>query len=410
MSARLRWSLVFLVVFAAVLMASASAVAASSPSASLATGRGITELMGAGDGSAVAWDSRTGLWGGKTAPHWWQSGLAVLTLTRYAQRTHDSSPAIQHVLLRTYQLNVVRGGPNQASNFTDRFMDDTGWWGLAWLAASQYELQTRHDRTDAARFLAVAESDASYIARQARPCGGVPWGIGYGPDTITDAEFVVLTGGLSRYRQATGPLHDFERASTWLADARSAWTWLQGSGLIDLGAGQVVADSMSPTSCQLRGGSVTYTQGEVAEALLQLGQAFHDSSYYGRAAGFLRYTTDPASGYVLGGVLQDHCEAQSPNCSALPTRLDVTAFKGILAQAFDDWSRVTKRGDFAPFLRAQSAAILKRDIWHATAQAPGCRSPHTCQFGFSWARALPSMLVTVGTQASALDALTAVLP
>ena len=154
---------------------------------------------------------------------------------------------------------------------------------------------------------------------------------------------------------------------------------------------------------------MTYTQGEVSEALLQLGQALHDSSYYARAAPFLRYALDPASGFIYRGVLQDHCEPQSPNCIALPTRLDVTAFKGLLVQAIDDWSRTTRSNQFSSFLRAQAAAIVGRDILGASARAPGCRSPHTCQFGFSWARALSPMLVTIGTQESALDGLTAVL-
>jgi hypothetical protein len=365
--------------------------------------------MGSGDGSPVSWDSTSALWGGKSAPYWWQSGLAVLTLARYAARAHDLAPAVQRVLLRTYAQNIRRPGTSQPQNFANRFMDDTGWWGLAWLAASEYELAYRHDRVDAAKFLTVAEWDASYIARQPRPCGGVEWGVGYGPDTISNAELVVLTSELAQYRQA-GPFGDPRRASMWLREANRTWGWLRASGLVDLHSGEVVADSMDPKSCQRRGGPVTYTQGEVAQGLVQLGLAAHDPSYDDRAAEFLRYALQPTSGFVFRGVLQDHCEPLSPNCSALPTRLDVTAFKGLLVQAIDDWSRVTKRSDFSRFLRAQASAITSRDIFGATPRARGCRTPHTCQFGFSWARSLSPMLVTVGTQESALDALTAVLP
>jgi hypothetical protein len=383
---------------------------AASPSWPTAASLGVQELMGSGDGSPVGWNGSTGLWGGKTAPYWWQSGLAVLTLARYSARTHSTSPAVQRVLLRTYAENVRRPGTSQPVNFGNKFMDDTAWWGLAWLAASQYELTFRHDQADAAKFLTVAEWDASYIARQSRPCGGVEWGVGYGPDTISNAQLVALTSELAQYRQAAGPFHDAAKASKWLGEANRTWGWLRSSGLVDLGSGEVGADSMSPQSCQLRGGPVTYTQGEVAQALVQLGLAAHDPTYYDRAAAFLRYALQPASGFVFRGVLQDHCEPQSPNCSALPTRLDVTAFKGLLVQAIDDWSRVTKRADFSRFLRAQASAVVGRDILGATSRAPGCRSPRTCQFGFSWARPLSPMLVTVGTHESALAALTAVLP
>jgi hypothetical protein len=389
--------------------ASAAGAAPAPPKWRVAAGRGIQELVGSGDAGAVSWDGRTGLWGGNSSPHWWQSGLAVLTLVRYAQRTHDRDPTIQRVLLRTYQLNLRKPGTPEPRDFIDRFMDDTGWWGLAWLAASQYELTERRDSSDASKFLSTAETDASYIARQPKPCGGIEWAMGYGPDTITNAEFVVLTAELSRYRGASGPFHDPHRAARWLDDARSAWAWLQSSGLIDVGTGEVSRDTISPSCGELVGGPVTYTQGEVAQALLTLGQDLHDPSYYSQAARFLRYTLSPASGFIFRGVLQDHCEPRSPNCSALSTRLDVTAFKGLFMQAVDDWSRTTASTEFIPFLRIQAQAIVSHDINGATLSAAGCRSAHTCQFGFSWARALSPMLITVGTQESALDALTAVL-
>src|SRR5690349_11291097 len=99
-----------------------TSAASSTPGWPSAAGRGIQELMGSGDGSPVGWDSRTGLWGGRSAPYWWQSALAVLTLARYADRTHSLSPAVQRVLLRTYALNLRRPGTNHAQNFTGRFM------------------------------------------------------------------------------------------------------------------------------------------------------------------------------------------------------------------------------------------------------------------------------------------------
>lgn len=405
----LRRSVVLVAVAAGVLGGiTPPAVAAGPPSWSTAAERGIQELMGSGDSSPVGWESRSGLWGAHSAPYWWQSALAVGTLVRYADRTRALDPAVHRVLLRTYQLNLRRPGTSHPANFINRFLDDTGWWGLAWLAASRYELYGRRDEADAARFLVVAETDAAYIGRQPRPCGGVEWGTGYGPDTITNAEFVALTAELARYRQAIGPFYDAHRAASWLTTARDAWAWLRASKLVNLRTGEVTADSLSPKSCQARGGPVTYTQGEVAEALVQLGRAANDPSYDVRAEAFLRYALLPSSGFISNGVLQDHCELVSPNCTALPTRLDVTAFKGLFMQAVDDWTNITQRHDFAAFLRAQANAIVNRAILGATSHAPGCRSPHTCQFGFSWARRLSPMLVTVGTQESALDALIAV--
>ncbi len=402
-----RWMLGAWVVFAALLW-TGSALAAKAPSWSLAAKRGVQELMGSGDGSAVAWDPQTGLWGGSTPPHWWQSALAITTLVRYAQRTNDRTPAIQRILLRTYRANHNRPGGQAAWDFTNMYMDDTGWWGLAWLAASQYELAYRHDVADAARFLSTAETDAAYVAARPRPCSGIEWSLNSAPDTITNAEFVNLASQLAIYRQAPGVFHDPARASNWLAQAQTALAWLQSSGLINLARG-TVKGSMTSQACQVYGYPITYTEGEVADALLHMGLALQQPSYFGRAAAFLRYTVTPGSGLIYNGVLQDHCQAQAVNCVGYPTQLDVTAFKGIFMMAVADWVNVTGSLQFQRFIRTQARAIVHHDIYGAGPHSRGCRTPAGCQFGLSWDGGVPWMLVTVGTQLSALDALIAAI-
>lgn len=392
--------------------ASAGLAAASSDPAgwSIDARNGIEELIGTGDGSQVSWDSSTGLWGAQSSPYWWQSALALWTLVRYAERTHDRSRQIQDVIRRTYYLNDYRPGTNQPHNFTNQFMDDTAWWGLAWLAASQYELYDLHDRQDASTFLGVSESDASYIANQPRPCGGLEWAVGSAPGTITNAEFAALTAGLARYRQAPGVFHDPRLASSWLAQARSALAWLEQSGLINVSQGKV-RDHMSSTACQhIIGDPITYTEGEVADALVALGEAMHNPSYYAQAANFLSYTVSSRSGFMTDGVLEDHCQAQAPNCAGAPNQLTVTPFKGIFMQAVADWSAATGSTEFTNFVDDQATAITSNDIWGASSGSPGCGTPHRCQFGFDWTGKAPTMLVTVGTQVSALDALTSALP
>jgi hypothetical protein len=113
---------------------------------------------------------------------------------------HDTNPIYQQVLVSTYERNVYRQRSPAPRDFALKFMDDTAWWGLAWLDASRYELAQRHDAAPAAKFLAVAEYDARYIAAQPKSCGGIPWERGCPPDTVTSAEFIGLTAGLSSYR------------------------------------------------------------------------------------------------------------------------------------------------------------------------------------------------------------------
>jgi len=380
------------------------------PPAALAARLGIAELTGSGGHSIVSWNSRTGLWGGHIKANWWQSALAILTIVRYAERTDSRDPVYQHILLRTYRRNLFKPHSTARRDFANEFMDDTGWWGLAWLEASRYERYVRHDGADAARFLAVAEWDARYIASQHRPCGGIVWALRRPPDTITSAEFIALTAELSIYRDRPGAFHDPRLAAVWRADALGALGWLERTGLINLRTGSVLNGVNG--ACRRIGGSMSYTEGEVAEALVALGTAFHEPSYYREAAAFLRYAISPASGLIAHGVLQERCEAQHGGCARLHYRLDIPAYKGLFVDAVSDWSKATGSDEFRRFLRAQATAVLNDAIQPSPIGAPACSTPQSCQFRLAWMPhpGTPSVGVTVGGQESALDALTAVLP
>jgi Glycosyl hydrolase family 76 len=382
----------------------------SPPSFALTASRAMKELLGIGDHNSVSWNEKTGLWGGHMAANWWQSALAVTTLVRYAERIGSAAPAFQRVLIRTYRRNIYRPHTSSPHEFANRFLDDTAWWGLAWLAAAQYELTYRGDVTDARKFLAVAEWDAGYINSQAKPCGGIAWSVGTPPDTIANAQFVALTAQLYRLRNTLGPFYDPTKAASWLAAAQSDLRWLEGSGLVNLQSGSVL-DSLTP-ACHTKGGSLTYTEGEVAEALTQIGAALGDSSYYDQAAAFLRYTMSPTSGLVSNGILQEHCEAVLGACSQVRFRLDLPAYKGLFVNAVADWEAASGNHDFDLFLGAQATAVVQNAIRGPHNDLSHCGSPHTCQFGFHWtgARDPVPMGITLGGQESALDALTAVLP
>ena len=238
-------------------------------------------------------------------------------------------------------------------------MDDTVWWGLAWLNASEYELYYRRDLADATRFLKVAEKDASYVAHR-RQCGGIVWSLGSPAGTITNAEYVALTAELSEYRRTSSTFHDPGLAARWLGDARRSLGWLQRTGLVNLRAG-TVKDSLASQQCHTVGGPLAYTEGEVADALVQLGNALNDPSYYRTAARFLRYVLRPSHRFVVGGVLQEHCEAVDL-CTHNYNRYDITAFKGIYMQAVSDWSTATGSKEFEPFLRTQAQAVVRDAI------------------------------------------------
>lgn len=423
----IRWSLLIAAVVVAVYFLSAGAdtrstrasvsppvhmrIVGDAPSFAVAASRGVRELV-TGD-RTVAWNPQTGLWGGHTRPNWWQSALAMQTIVRYLERTDNVDPFYQHVLLRIYDRNVYKPLSTAKRNFANEFMDDTAWWGLAWLEASRYELYYRHDLADARKFLAVAEWDAKYIVAAPRQCGGIVWALRRAPDMVTSAEFISLAAKLSAYRQALGAFHDPQKAAEWATDARDVFNWLTHSGMVYLRWGYVL-DRINGGCHKFIGGPLTYTEGEMADALVQMGIAFHQPYDFRLARRFIKRVLRHKSRLISHGILQEHCEALSGACRAMRNRLDIPAFKGIFIQAVDDWTAATGRTTFLRFLHDQAAAVVDNAIVAHGDQPANCTSDAACQFAFIWGRQLdpgpPPVPVTVASQESALDALTAVLP
>jgi hypothetical protein len=381
------------------------------PSFGEAASRGVKELFVADP--ALAWNPRTGLWGRHTRPNWWQSALALQTLVRYLERTHNLDPFYEHVIQRIYQRNVYKPLSTAKRNFANEFMDDTAWWGIAWLEASRYELYYRHDRAEAAKYLAVAEYDERYIVAAPRQCGGIVWALRRAPDMVTSAEFVSLAARLSSYLQAPGAFHDPAQASVFLTDARYVLHWVEQSGMVDIRWGYVL-DRINGGCHDFIGGPLTYTEGEMSDALTEMGIATHQPIYFKQAARFIRHVLNYKSGFVTHGILQERCEALTGACRYNRNRLDIPAWKGIFIEAVADWRAATRRPYFFRFLHNQAAAVVDNAVVTGENQPAHCGAPNSCRFAFIWGRepdpGPPPIPVTVASQESALAALTAVLP
>jgi Glycosyl hydrolase family 76 len=378
---------------------------------------GMRELLGFGDpNNPLRWDPNQGLWGGYNSwgastarPAWWQSAIATWTLIRYLEATGSADPAYQDVLDHTFELNVVKPGSRAPVNFANEYMDDTGWWALAWTEAARYELNVRGDSKLAARYLAVAEWDEDYIARAPRSCGGIVWQLGYPSDTISNAEFAALSAELYAIRNAPGPFHDAAKAARWLHEARWALVYMRSRHLVFLRSG-TVHDGLT-RGCSSAGGPLTYTEGEVADAYIQMGAATHDKGYFADARRFLSYTMWRASGMSRDHVLQEYCESRRSMCHGL-RQFDVSSFKGIFAQAVADYDLATGTETYRPWLQTQAAAILTRAVSNGVYRTR-CKTPHGCQFGLYWSRSITPAAapvpISLASQTSALQALTAAL-
>jgi hypothetical protein len=416
---------------------SSTLLAGSTPSFTTAAKQGFYELIGytpsaSGRGTwntngrnEVRFNYTSGLWGGNELSHWWQSALVMRTVVRYLEHTGSAGQVYQTMLERTYKVQVQHPWAIASAHFVNMFGDDTAWWGLAWLEAANYELKYMHNNSDAKTFLWTAEYDAHYMMRLKKSCGGFVWEVGYPTNTVTNGEFIALAAELYAFRSAPGPFHDSVKAQQWLRAARADLDWLEHSRLINMQTGRVT-DHLTH-QCKLAGGPLTYSEAQTAVALIQMGNALHQPSYYRQAEPFLRFVTTRRLSNMdtPQGILQEPCEATKSMCLAKyqpssslagtpgESFLDQLVYKGIVGQALDDYVWATGSQHYKQYLRRQATAIVNNAITDGHGRPGDCRSPTTCQFTFYWGWPLsPSrpITATAATQMSALAILTGVLP
>src|SRR5262249_25360541 len=74
---------------------------------------------------------------------WWKSANALTALIDYSEASGS----------KTYRYGISNTfDKNSQANFTNAYMDDTGWWGLGWVRA--------YDLTKDKRYLDMAQRDA----------------------------------------------------------------------------------------------------------------------------------------------------------------------------------------------------------------------------------------------------------
>jgi predicted alpha-1,6-mannanase (GH76 family) len=299
---------------------------------------------------------------------WWNAANALTAVIAYTQRTGDST--YHGVVGRTFMLARLRN-----RKFVNKFFDDNGWWGLAWVAA--------YDLTGDSRYLAAARTIfANMVTGWDDTCGGGVW---WNTDrqyknAITNELFLTLAARL--HQRCAGD-------SVYLDWARREWDWFTARGLI--GSTGLINDGLT-SECVNNGGLTwTYNQGVVLGGLAALHEITGEASYLHQAEAI----ADAALGTLV--TAPDH---DTPGvlleCEELKTRpddADRPQFKGVFMRNLYDLNLLSRRPAYSDFIRANA-----RSIWDHNRNDKN-------QLGLHWAG--PFDQADACRQSSALDALNA---
>ncbi len=299
---------------------------------------------------------------------WWNSANAVTALADEARLTGDAAPVLIFP-------EVLANAPKKYAGFLNDYYDDEGWWALAWIDV--YELSPKGAGAD--RYLTTARS----IFRDMTggwdgTCGGGIWWSkerNY-KNAIANELFLSVAAKLALHAKGN------EKAElvNW---ANREWRWFAQTGMIN--SNNLINDGLD-AQCRNNGKTTwSYNQGVVLGGLAALSRSEHNSNLL-PAAGKI------ASAAIKGltdaqGILHDPCE---PGCGE-----DGVSFKGIFSRNLGQLQAVRADPRAAQFLEQNA-----QSLW-VNARTPDDR------FSTVWSG--PPDTANAGAQASALDALNAVL-
>lgn len=186
---------------------------------------------------------------------WW-TGANAMTAVINTAAMGKMTAGVSDMIQAAYQKNL----DSAEGDFRNEFIDDTGWWGLAWVAA--------YDLTQDQRYLQLAQADADHMTTTwDNLCGGgVHW-------KETGATKNAIPNEL--YLQLTAALHNrLPGDEKYLAQAQQEWTWFKSSGMIS--SENLINDGLNTTTCKPAGLRYTYNQGVVLGGLVELYKATND--------------------------------------------------------------------------------------------------------------------------------------
>ncbi|MFJ5018938.1 glycoside hydrolase family 76 protein [Streptomyces griseoluteus] len=332
-----------------------------------------TRARGAADALMASYQTNEGWW----RSSWWNSAVVLTSVVDFARATgtHDYDWAVA----RTFEQNkgVFPAGGRSSDpvegHFISRAVDDTAWWGVAWVAA--------YDLTHERRYLDEAVTITDYVRGfwDTNTCGGGVWW--NREHTYKNA----VTSGL--YLWLTSALHQRLTGDTvWGARAVTAGDWYLGSGLIN--SSGLVNDGLT-SGCANNGQTVwSYNQGLAIGGFTELWRSTGSSRYLD-AAKRLADAALSSTALTRDGVLTESCDVGGASCDD-----NQKQFKGVFVRHLADLASATGSPAYRAYLVRQADSVWAKD-----------RDPLN-RLGQRWAGGSPNQ-VDWRTQASSLAALTA---
>ncbi|MBM2616538.1 glycosyl hydrolase [Actinoplanes sp. LDG1-06] len=285
---------------------------------------------------------------------WWTGANALTAIIDNIRRSGMRS--YQYVIASTYDKNVN----SRQGQFRNEFLDDTGWWGLAWVAA--------YDVTGDSRYLNTARVDADWMHSywDTRCGGGIYWKTDRASkNAIQNSLYIQLNAALSQ--RIAGD-------TVYRQRAQAGWAWFKTTGMLN--SSNLVNDGINMTTCRNNGDVTwTYNQGVLINALVQLNKLTGDADALATARRIGDALT--SSGYLSpGGIMREPNEPDT--CSG-----DGVSFKGAAVRGLGVLNAATG-GAYNSYLQrnADSAYATDRnsiDAYGSHWAGPWRSTNHSCQ-------------------------------